>query len=41
MIKLKIPVSETDHQIGNPEAAVTLVEYGDYQSAIAVEPTNC
>jgi protein-disulfide isomerase len=29
--KLSIPVSEDDHAQGNARAAVTLVEYGDYQ----------
>ena len=31
MSKLKPPVSDKDHQTGNLDAAVTLVEYGDYQ----------
>jgi protein-disulfide isomerase len=31
MAKLKPPVSEKDHQTGNLQAGVTLVEYGDYQ----------
>ncbi len=31
MSTLKIPVSSHDHQTGKPNAAVTLVEYGDYQ----------
>lgn len=31
MSKLKIPVNGQDHQTGNPEAKVILVEYGDYQ----------
>ncbi|HXC59878.1 MAG TPA: thioredoxin domain-containing protein [Steroidobacteraceae bacterium] len=30
-MSLAIPVSATDHAQGSPEAAVTLVEYGDYQ----------
>ncbi|SEC21665.1 DsbA family protein [Terriglobus roseus] len=29
--KLSLPVSEDDHAQGNARAAVTLVEYGDYQ----------
>jgi protein-disulfide isomerase len=29
--KLSVPVSERDHMIGSPEAAVTMVEYGDYE----------
>ena len=28
---LRIPVSDTDHAQGAPDAPVTLVEYGDYQ----------
>ena len=31
MSKLKPPVSDHDQQTGNSNAAVTLVEYGDYQ----------
>jgi len=31
MSRLKPPVSEKDHQAGNLQASVTLVEYGDYQ----------
>ncbi|HWJ91702.1 MAG TPA: thioredoxin domain-containing protein [Flavisolibacter sp.] len=31
MATLKPPVNENDHQTGNRRAAVTLVEYGDYQ----------
>jgi len=31
MSKLKTPVSDKDHSQGNPEAPVTLVEYGDYE----------
>lgn len=31
MGKLTKPVNEKDHQQGNPNAPVTLVEYGDYQ----------
>jgi protein-disulfide isomerase len=27
---LIVPVSERDHSLGPPEAAVTLVEYGDF-----------
>ena len=28
---LRVPVTQHDHIRGNPDAAVTLVEYGDYQ----------
>jgi protein-disulfide isomerase len=31
MKKLEPPVSAADHQIGRDDAAVTLVEYGDYE----------
>ena len=31
MPKLKVPVTPHDHMQGNPDAPVTLVEYGDYQ----------
>lgn len=31
MSKLRIPVTEHDHQTGNPKAKIVLVEYGDYQ----------
>ena len=31
MSHLRPPVSEDDHRVGSPEAAVTLVEYGDYE----------
>ena len=31
MATLKIPVNDQDHQTGDPNAKVTLVEYGDYQ----------
>lgn len=31
MPKLKVPVSPHDHLQGDPDAPVTLVEYGDYQ----------
>jgi len=31
MSALKIPVSSRDHIQGDPEARITLVEYGDYQ----------
>ena len=31
MAQLKVPVSEKDHVQGDPAAAVTLVEYGDFQ----------
>ncbi|HEY7193448.1 MAG TPA: thioredoxin domain-containing protein [Gemmatimonadales bacterium] len=30
-MNLKTPVSNRDHVTGNPDAPVTLVEYGDYQ----------
>lgn len=29
--RLTLPISQHDHQLGSPEARVTLVEYGDYQ----------
>lgn len=29
--RLSVPVSERDHVQGSPDAAVTLVEYGDYE----------
>jgi formate-nitrite transporter family protein len=32
VIKLTVPVSERDHVIGNPDAPVTVVQYGDYES---------
>ena len=32
MVKLSIPVNEWDHVMGMPDAPVTVVEYGDYQS---------
>ena len=32
MISLTLPVNERDHVIGMPNSAVTLVEYGDYES---------
>jgi len=31
MSRLSVPVTEKDHQQGNPNAACTLVEYGDYE----------
>lgn len=31
MSKLRVPVTEKDHTTGRLQAAVTLVEYGDYQ----------
>jgi protein-disulfide isomerase len=31
MSKLSVPVSDKDHRQGDPDAACTLVEYGDYQ----------
>lgn len=31
MTKLKVPVGPADHTLGDEHAAVTLVEYGDYQ----------
>src|ERR1700738_3290258 len=31
MSSLKIPVTENDHIQGNPDAPLTLVEYGDYE----------
>ena len=32
MISLTVPVNERDHVIGAPNAAVTVVQYGDYES---------
>jgi protein-disulfide isomerase len=32
MISLPVPVNEQDHVIGMPNSAVTVVEYGDYES---------
>jgi protein-disulfide isomerase len=39
-VTLKPPVSEHDHRAGDPNARVTLVEYGDYQCphCAAAEP---
>ena len=34
---LKVPVSEHDHTVGPPTAAVTLVEYGDFDCRFCVE----
>jgi protein-disulfide isomerase len=31
MATLKVPVTSTDHVQGNPQAPITLVEYGDYE----------
>jgi protein-disulfide isomerase len=31
MPELRIPVNENDHVLGDPNAPVTMVEYGDYQ----------
>jgi protein-disulfide isomerase len=31
MAKLKLPVTDKDHQTGNAKAKIILVEYGDYQ----------
>lgn len=31
MSKLKLPVSKTDHQRGNRQAEIVLVEYGDFE----------
>jgi protein-disulfide isomerase len=31
MSKLSVPAGDKDHRQGNPEAACTLIEYGDYQ----------
>jgi protein-disulfide isomerase len=31
MSKLRLPVTEQDHQTGNTKAKIILVEYGDYQ----------
>jgi protein-disulfide isomerase len=31
MATLKVPIASTDHIQGSPQAAVTLVEYGDYE----------
>jgi protein-disulfide isomerase len=41
MAKLVIPVGPDDHVRGNPDARVTVVEYGDYQCpyCAAAEPT--
>jgi protein-disulfide isomerase len=31
MAKLRVPVSDQDHQTGNAKAKIIMVEYGDYQ----------
>ncbi|HEV3221707.1 MAG TPA: DsbA family protein [Puia sp.] len=31
MSKLRVPVSDQDHQTGNAKAKIVMVEYGDYQ----------
>ena len=31
MAQLRVPVTSTDHAVGPPDAALILVEYGDYQ----------
>jgi len=31
MANLKVPVAPADHALGDEQAAVTLVEYGDYE----------
>jgi len=31
MAKLKVPVGQADHSLGDEQAPVTLVEYGDYE----------
>lgn len=31
MPKLRIPINNNDHILGNPKASITLLEYGDYQ----------
>jgi len=31
MFKLTVPISETDHLIGPPDAPITVVEYGDFE----------
>ena len=33
MANLLIPVSTEDHVLGNPDALLTIVEYGDYESS--------
>lgn len=32
MVQLVVPVNECDHILGSPNAAVTLLEYGNYES---------
>lgn len=31
MSKLKLPINSSDHHLGNASAAITLVEYGDFE----------
>lgn len=31
MTRLSTPITDDDHRLGDPDAAVTLVEYGDYE----------
>lgn len=39
MSNLKVPVTPADHILGDADAAVTLVEYGDFSAPIAA-PRN-